>query len=823
MPREVVDAISRGLLEHPQLSLSKGNRMSKSPTERANELIARMTLVEKAQQVTSIMPFALFGVNGLDADALDRHLADGIGHVAAAASGSDPQQIAGTVNEIQRYLVERTRLGIPAIMHAEALNGFVAAGYTSFPTAIGLAASWDPARVEAMAEVIRRQMRSVGVLQALAPVLDVARDARWGRVHETYGEDVYLVSAFSVAFVRGLQGQDLTGGVLATGKHFLGYSLTEAGQNMAATHLGPRELYDVYATPFEAAIKMAGMGSVMNSYSEIDGVPVGANRGVLTDLLRGRMGFTGSVVSDYGTVDGLRTRQGVASSLSEAGELALAAGLDVELPVASGYKTLEDSIREGRLEEAVLDDAVRRVLVDKFKLGLFENPYVGNDPIELSTAQSEGAALSRELADESVTLLKNDGKLPLAKSGRIAVIGPHADSAMVNFAAYTYPAVIDMVKGLSTGESRMAGLEGMTDPLSAETGAAQLAQLMDIDSEDVARQVYGTQTLVEAIRAAAPDAIVESVEGVSIHPDDPQDLDAAVALAQEADVVILAIGGKAGWFGTRVTEGEGSDAARVELPDHQVALVDAVSATGTPLVGVLYQGRPLALAEVEPKLNAIVTGYYPGPNGSGALAAVLFGDTNPSGKLPYSMPRATGQLPLYISQKRGSGYQRTASDAFRYIDLDITPLFHFGHGLSYTTFEYGDLELAADEVPTEGGSIVVSVELRNTGDRDGTEVVQLYAAQNATGVTRPVQQLIGFARVALAAGEGATVRFTIPTSQLGYSGIDGRFILEPGPVALAVGGSSEETPARGTVELSGNVVDLEGRRTYLSSAEVLVP
>ncbi|RXZ67041.1 glycoside hydrolase family 3 N-terminal domain-containing protein [Agromyces albus] len=802
--------------------------MLKSPTERANELVARMTLAEKAQQVTSIMPFALFGENGLDAAALDRHLASGIGHISAAASGSDPQQIAGTVNEIQRYLVERTRLGIPAIMHAEALNGFVAAGYTSFPTAIGLAASWDPARVEAMAEVIRRQMRSVGVLQALAPVLDVARDARWGRVHETYGEDVYLVSAFSVAFVRGLQGQDLTGGVLATGKHFLGYGLTEAGQNMAATHLGPRELYDVYATPFEAAIKMAGMGSVMNSYSEIDGVPVGANRGVLTDLLRGRMGFTGSVVSDYGTVDSLHTRQGVASSLSKAGELALAAGLDVELPVASGYKTLEDSIREGRLEEAVLDDAVRRVLVDKFKLGLFENPYASNDPIELSTAQSEGAALSRELADESVTLLKNDGKLPLAKSGRIAVIGPHADSAMVNFAAYTYPAVIDMVKGLSTGESRMAGLDGMMDSRSAETaetaqtGEAQLAQLMEIDSEDVARHVYGTKTLVEAIRAAAPDAIVESVEGVSIHPDDPQDIEAAVALAQEADVVILAIGGKAGWFGTRVTEGEGSDAARVELPDHQVALVDAVSATGTPLVGVLYQGRPIALSEVEPKLDALVTGYYPGPNGSGALAAVLFGDTNPSGKLPYSMPRATGQLPLYVSQKRGSGYQRTASDTFSYIDLDITPLFYFGHGLSYTTFEYGDLELAADEVPTEGGSIVVSVELRNTGDRDGTEVVQLYAAQHATGVTRPAQQLIGFTRVSLAAGESTTVRFTVPTSQLGYSGLDGRFILEPGPISLAVGGSSDKTPAQGTVELTGAVVDLEGRRTYLNAADLLV-
>ncbi|MGI3224251.1 glycoside hydrolase family 3 N-terminal domain-containing protein [Streptomyces sp. GTA36] len=785
-----------------------------------------MTLAEKVRQVASIWPHSVMGENGLDTAAAERHLADGIGHVASAATGSDPQQIAGAVNGIQRYLVEQTRLGIPAIMHAEALNGFVAPGYTSFPTAIGLAATWDPARVEAMAELIRRQMRSVGVLQALSPVLDLARDARWGRVHETYGEDVYLVSAFGVAFVRGLQGEDLTSGVLATAKHFLGYSLTEAGQNMAATHLGPRELYDVHATPFEAAIKVAGLGSVMNSYSEIDGVPVGASRAVLTDLLRGRMGFTGSVVSDYGTVEGLVSRQGVASSLAEAGELALAAGLDVDLPAASGFSTLADSIRERRLDEAVLDDAVRRVLVDKFKLGLFENPYASTDPIELSAVQSEGADLSRELADESVTLLKNDGQLPLAKAGRIAVIGPHADSAMVNFAAYTYPSVIDMLKGLANGESRMAGVETMLEsssPEGAETGAPQFAQFMENDSEDVARHVYGTKTLVEAIRAAAPDAIVQSVEGVGIHPDDPQNLDAAVALAQDADVVILAIGGKAGWFGTRITEGEGTDAARVELSDHQVALVDAVGATETPLVAVLYQGRPLALAEVEPKLNAIVTGYYPGPNGSDALAAVLFGDTNPSGKLPYSMPRATGQLPLYVSQKRGSGFRRTADDMYGgYIDLANTPLFPFGHGLSYTTFEYGELQLAADEVPAEGGSIAASVELRNIGDRDGTEVVQLYASQNATGVTRPARQLIGFARVALATGESATVSFTVPTSQLGYSGVDGRFILEPGAVALAAGGSSDETPARGTVRLTGNVVELEGRRTYLSTAEVFV-
>lgn len=798
--------------------------MLQTPRERADELLAQMTVREKMHQLGAIFPYGLLGAKGVDEAALDEHLSEGIGHIASAAQGADPVSIASIVNDIQRYLVERTRLRIPAIMHAEALNGFVASGYTSFPTAIGLAATWDPDRVEAMAEIIGRQMRSVGVLQALSPVLDVARDARWGRVHETYGEDVYLVTAFSVAFVRGIQGDDPTRHVLATGKHFLGYAMTEAGQNMAVTHLGPRELYDVYATPFEAAIKVAGLNSIMNTYSEIDGVPVGANRAILTDLLRGRMGFTGSVVSDYGTVDMLHNRQGVASTVSEAGELALAAGLDVELPTTSGYKTLDEAIRAGRLDEAVLDDAVRRVLVDKFKLGLFENPYASTDPIELNAIQKEGESLSRELADESVTLLKNNGQLPLAKSGRIAVIGPNADSAMVNFAAYTYPAQLDMMKGIATGESRMAGLESMTLPSSpeaAEAAEVQFAEMMKINTEDVARHAYGTLTLVEALRAAAPDAVIDTVQGVGIDPSDPQDLEAAVALAKDADIVILAIGGKAGWWASGITEGEGTDVARVELPDHQVALVDAVSATGTPTVAVVYQGRPLALTAVEPKLDSILTPYYPGPSGSRALAAVIFGDQNPSGKLPYTMPRATGQIPIYVGQKRGSGYRRSAGDMFRsYNDLEITPLYPFGHGLSYTTFEYGPLQLAADEVATEGGSIVASVEVRNTGDRDGTEIVQLYAAVSATGVTRPAQQLIGFARVALAPHGSATVRFEVPTSQLGYSGIDGTFILEPGAVELRAGGSSDQTPARSTVTLTGKVADLEGRRAYLSVADV---
>lgn len=800
-----------------------------SPRERADELLSRMTLQEKAQQVSAIMPTELLGPDGPDDSVLDRTLRHGIGHVSnlAMMGASSPQHHAKLVNAVQRYLREKTRLGIPAMFHAEALNGFLAPGYTSFPTAIGLAATWNPGAVGEMAEVISRQMRSVGALQALSPVLDIARDARWGRVHETYGEDVYLTTAMSVAFVRGLQGHDLRTGVLATGKHFLGYSMTEAGQNMAATQLGERELYDVYATPFEAAIKLAGMGSIMNSYSEIDGVPVGASRSVLTDLLRGRMGFDGSVVSDYSTVEWLATRQYVAETPAEAGLLAIAAGLDVELPQVVGYGShLVDAVESGRLDESVLDDAVRRVLVDKFRLGLFENPYVDEDPVQLLGVANEGLELSRSLAEESITLLKNDGILPLSRGVKVAVIGPNAASAMANFAAYTYPSSLDMTKGIVTGESRMAGVSTMSAP--ADLGpeeearmAAQYAQLMAIDTEAIARLAYGAMDLGAAVGAVSPESAVSTTVGVEIHPEDPQDIAAAVEAAAAADVAVLALGGRGGWFGTRITEGEGTDTAKIELPPHQVELVRAVAATGTPMVGVFYQGRPYAIAEVDEFLAASLVAYYPGPQGAQAVASVLFGDVNPSGKLPYTIPRATGQVPLYYSQKRGSGYRRSDGDMFRsYIDLENSPLYPFGHGLSYTTFEYSNVVVEAPEAPADGGAVTIAVDVRNLGDRAGTEVAQFYVSQKSIGMTRPALQLVGFARTALQPGESATLACTVQLSQLGFSGIDGRFVLEPGQVEVCVGSSSSDLSAPSTFRIVGDTVDLEGRRSYLSTASV---
>src|SRR5688572_24210180 len=476
---------------------------SSANARRAEALLQQMTIEEKAMQLSSVFPLALFDTKGTNHSQLDALLKNGIGHVSALGliGHKTPEVLAKAVNAIQRYLVTETRLKIPAIFHNEAMSGVVAPHFTAFPTSIGLAATWDPAATEAMADIIRRQMRAVGLLQALAPVMDVARDARWGRVSETYGEDPYLVSAMSVAYTRGLQGKDLTRGVLATAKHFLGYAVTEGGQNMAATAVGARELYDVHARPFEAAFRLAGLASVMPSYAEFDGVPISASRAVLTDLLRGRMGFTGTTVSDYVAVNFLQTRQKVAGTAEEAGLLALAAGMDVETPAVYGYgQVLAKAVRDKKIPESVLDRSVRRVLRDKFALGLFENPYVPENPAEIRKVAAEGVELSKRLAGASVTLLKNErALLPLGRDvTKIAIIGPHADDVEAGFTTYMYSTALKMMHARATGgDIAMAGVElgGAPPPEAKAAMAAEMGSVFKTDRREYMKSNYSAMSL----------------------------------------------------------------------------------------------------------------------------------------------------------------------------------------------------------------------------------------------------------------------------------------------------------------------------------------
>lgn len=802
---------------------------SLSVSDRAVDLLGRMTLAEKTMQIVGILPQPLLGADGVNKAQLERHLSQGIGHISGVGmAGGDAVRLARMNNDIQSFLRDSTRLAIPAILHNEALNGVVAEGHSSFPTAIGLAATWNPAKVREMAELTRRQMLSLGIRQGLAPVLDVARDARWGRVHETYGEEVLLVSAMGVAFVQGLQGEDLRQGVLATAKHFLGYAMTEAGQNLAATQLGMRELYDVYATPFEAAIRLAGLRSVMNSYSEIDGVPVAASSALLTDLLRKKLGFEGTVVADYRTIQYLVERQRVARTPEEAGAMSLTAGLDVELPSAYGYgPALAKAVEKGMVDEALVDRAVFRVLTHKFELGLFEDPFVNEDPIRLRAVAKEGRELSEELAAQSVTLLKNEGGLLPFDRGvrRIAVIGPHADSVMVNFANYTYPTALEMIKGMMTGRSRMVGMEGALDGMPEDMKKAaieRISAMENLDLEKFAREEYGSQSLAEAVRLLIPEAEVVTVSGTGVLDSDPYDIEAAVAAASTADIVILAIGGRAGAFSGTTTEGEGTDSANIDLPARQVQLVKEVTAVGKPTAAVLYMGRPYGLASVDEALPALVTAYYPGPEGATALARVLFGLAAPSGKLPFSIPRHSGQVPIYQAQKRGSGYRRESIDmAKAYADMPSTPLYAFGHGLGYSEFEYGELRIEPAVITAEQ-EVTITVPVRNLGTIRSAEVSQLYVGLLGTGITRPAQQLAGFARIDLESGDEAEVSYKVQASQLGHTAQDGRFVVEPGEVSVWVGSASDDLRAQGSFTVLGDQpVDVSTTRSYLPEVRVL--
>jgi beta-glucosidase len=799
---------------------------TRSPAERAVDLLARMTLPEKAQQLTSVLPNHIRGERGLSAARMSELFADGIGQISGVSLGVDSaQEIAEINNEVQAFLREHTRLRIPALLHNEALNGVAAPEFTSFPTAIGLAATWDTARVGQMAEIIRDQLRSVGIRQALSPVLDIARDSRWGRVHETFGEEVLLVSALGVAYVRGLQGDDLTAGVLATAKHFLGYAMTEGGQNTSATSMGPRELYDVYATPFEAAIREADLASVMNSYSEVDGVPVVYSREILTDLLRGRLGFQGTVVSDYRSIQYAVDRHGAARDAAESAGLAIRAGMDVELPVAHGYgATLVEAVERGLARESDIDTSVLRVLTQKFALGLFEDPFVDASPVVISTSTSRGRELSRELAEESITLVSNSGVLPLTSpSLRVAVIGPHATTLIGSFANYTHPPMLEMVKGLAVGRSNMNGFEAAVDdlpPTLRDAFARKVEAMIGQDPEQMVREMYQGVGLVEALGERAPGWEIASCAGSTVMGEIEGGVAEAVELAAGADVVLLAIGGRSGAFAGNATEGEGTDSASMELPAGQLALVDAVAAVGTPCVAVVTMGRPYALARIVEQVDALVAAFYPGPCGPRALAAVLTGSTAPAGKLPFTLPRSVGQVPIYSAQKRGSGYRRTDKDIFKgYLDSSARPLFPFGHGLSYVTFSYSDLAIEDDVVDT-GGSVRISFVVTNEGGVRATEIAQLYLSLPAVAVTRPVQQLGGFARVDLAAGESARVTIEVPMALCGYSVTESLFAVDPGCAEVLVGSSSDDIRLTGSFLIAGGRRVLHGDREYTSAAAV---
>ncbi len=769
---------------------------------RVEDLLGRMTLDEKLAQAGCVWSNVLVENGAFSEQKARELLANGTGHITRIGSTTAlrPRESAAFMNNIQRFLLEQTKLGIPAILHEESCAGFTARDAAQFPQAIGLASTWEPELTEAMGAVIREQMLAVGARHTLAPVLDVTRDPRWGRMEETYGEDPYLVSRMGVAYVRGVQGDERNVGVVATGKHFLGYGAPEGGMNHAPAHIGPRELRETFARPFEAAIREAGLASVMNAYSEVDGLPCGGSKEILDDLLRGELGFEGVVVADYFTTRLLETHHKVAEDRGHAGQIALEAGIDVELPQLDCYgEPLKERIERGDLSVDVLDRSVRRLLQMKFELGLFERPYVKEEAASDAYGRPEQVALAREIATKSIVLLKNDGPLlPLDPHlGSIAVIGPSADDGRLQQGDYSYPAHVEMIYKRSA--------DGDTEPNLSEESSFQAGPyyVPMVSALDGIRSVVSADTEILVAR------------GCDISGDATDGFDKATDAARRAEVAVVCVGGKSG-LTPDATSGEFRDASDLGLTGVQQQLVEAVVATGTPTVVVLLNGRAFALPWIAEHVPAILEAWLPGQEGGHAVAGVLFGKSNPAGRLPISLPRSAGQVPVYYNHKSGGGRSQMLGD---YIDGSTKPLYPFGHGLSYTQFSYDNLDIDPP-APSPRDVVHIAIDVTNVGDIQGEEVVQLYVHDPVASCTRPIKQLAGFKRLAFDPGETKRVTFLLDLSQLAFFDQQMRFVVEPGVIDVMAGASSDDIRATGAFEIQGDARELSTADIVPTSAEV---
>ncbi len=769
--------------------------------ERVQDLLARMTLAEKVAQLGSVWVYELLDNLSFSEVKARALLGQGIGQITriGGASSLEPAAGAQLANTIQAFMLQHTRLGIPAMVHEECCSGYMARGATCFPQIIGLASTWSPELVEAMADVVRTQMRAAGAHQGLSPVLDVTRDPRWGRTEETFGEDPYLAARMGVAYVKGIQGPDLKEGILATGKHFVGYGMSEGGLNWAPVHLPDRELREVFLRPFEAAVKEAKLASIMNAYHELDGVPCAGSRRLLTEILRQEWGFDGIVVSDYFAVDQLAAYHRVARDKEEAALMALSAGIDVELPSTDCYGApLIQAVEAGRISQALVDQAAGRVLDLKFRLGLFEQPYVDEARAPQVFDTPNQRALARRIAHQSMVLLKNQGDLlPLNPDlPRIAVIGPNAASVRNLVGDYAYPCHIESL------------VEMRRNPGTFHTPVPDRVEMVD--------NFVPIISILEGIkRRVSPRTQVLYARGCDVLDPSQEGLAGAVAAARGADVAILVVGDKAGLTDS-CTTGEGRDRAELGLPGIQEDLVRAIHATGVPVVAVLVNGRPLALPWMAEHVPAILEAWLPGEEGALAVADVLFGLVNPSGKLPMTFPRGVGQVPVYYSHKPSGGRSHWKGD---YVELSSRPLFPFGHGLSYTRFEYANLRIEPARVAPDG-RVTIAADVKNAGSRAGDEVVQLYIRDIAASVTRPVQELKGFQRVSLEPGEQVTVSFDLAISSLGFYDRDMNFVVEPGAIEVMVGGSSADIRLQGAFEIEGEATEAGLGQQFFSTVTV---
>ena len=736
--------------------------------QRVEDLLFRMTIEEKVGQLICLMGWDSYQINGKKVGVSDKfkNEVDSL-HVGmywavfradpwtqkTIDNGLNPMLAAEAANAMQRYAIEHTRLGIPIFLAEEAPHGHMAIGTTVFPTGLGMAATWNPELMYQVGAVIGKEIRLQGGHISYGPVLDLAREPRWSRVEETMGEDPYLSGEMSASMVKGLGGGKLSMpySTIATLKHFIAYGVSEGGQNGARSIVGPRELKQAFLQPFKRVLD-AGALSVMTSYNSLDGVPCTSNRELLTNVLRDEWGFKGFVVSDLFSIDGLKGTHHTAVSGQDAASQALKAGVDVDLG-GNCYSKLIEAVNKGQIKEQALDQAVRRVLRMKFEMGLFEQPYVDAKKASKEVHSEAAVATARQVARESVTLLKNDGILPLNKDIKVAVVGPNADNVYNMLGDYTAP----------QSEGKVV-------------------------------------TVLDGIKSMLGEAKCVYTKGCAVRDTNDCDIPAAIEAARQANVVIAVVGGSSArdfktsyedtgaasseqQFISDMECGEGFDRATLDPLGRQMELLKALKKTGKPLVVVYIEGRPLNKNWADENANALLTAFYPGEQGGNAIADVLFGDYNPAGRLPVSVPRHVGQLPVY--------YNKPAPVAHDYVEMSAQPLYPFGYGLSYTSFDYSDLNIDKD----------ITITVTNTGKCKGDEVVQLYLHQDQPSVVQPERQLKAFERITLEPGESRIVTFHLDRNDFAIVDADMKWSVEPGTYDVLIGASSADIRLKGTITI----------------------
>jgi len=774
--------------------------------KRASDLLQKMSLEEKIAQLHAI--WLTTGKNGeLGVKTLQglhplesridpfEQMKHGIGQITRPLGTQPISPEAGVkmLNRVQRFLMEETRLGIPALPHEECLSGVMVQGATLFPAGINNGALWDEALVEEIAHAIGTELASLGSRQGLSPVLDVCRDARWGRTEECYGEDPYLAGCLATAYVRGLQGPERR--IAATLKHYVGHSFSEGARNHAPVRIGPRELADTFLLPFEMAVKLAEAASLMPAYHDLDGEPLHESHQYLTEILRDEWGFDGTIVSDYEGLAQLVNDHRTCTDVAHAAAAALNAGVDVELPGGNVFdQGIRKAMEKGILDPAVVNQAVKRVLLQKHRLGLFENPYTREDAIELNTAGHK--ELARKAAARSIVLLKNDGILPLQPGLKVALIGPLGDDGLSFLNGYSFPVHLIAGGNESGGSSIRTLREELTDCIE---GPVVFRKGCDILSERPKEAPVFPGEVGQ-----------EGGEQKSYISNDTSHISDAVLAAQEADCVILAVGDLSGLFLTG-TVGEGSDVSSLQLPGVQPQLLEALLDSGTPVIVVILSGRPYNLEKGFTMAAAVLQAWLPGQEGAAAIADVLFGRLNPGGKLPVSIPKSAGAMPFFYNYKLKS--------AGMPIQPDFGSVFPFGFGLSYTQFELRDFQVERDRLEADE-SVTLSCTLHNTGRVSGDQVVQLYVRDLYAALVRPLMELKGFKRVHLSPGESALIRFHVPCDMLSYTDKNRKRVVEPGEFQFMLGTSSKEIWFRHTITVEGKARILGANWRMQSTVDV---